>query len=52
MPSPIGYERVYAYLGDRPFNHDNWWDAFRAGRTVATNGPLLFMTVDGKLPGA
>jgi hypothetical protein len=29
-----------------------WFRAFRAGRTVATNGPLLGFTVEGKGPGA
>jgi hypothetical protein len=28
-----------------------WFRAFRAGRTVATNGPLLGFTVEGKGPG-
>jgi hypothetical protein len=30
----------------------SWLDALKAGRCVATNGPLLTLTVDGKEPGA
>mgnify|MGYP003663021063 CR=1 FL=1 len=30
---------------------DAWWDAAWAGHSVATNGPLLRPTINGKLPG-
>lgn len=30
---------------------DGWMDAVRRGRTFATSGPLLFVTVEGKDPG-
>jgi hypothetical protein len=49
-PSP-GDRRVYSH-GDR-FTYEAIIDGIRRGRTVATNGGALFltMTVDGRLPG-
>ncbi len=47
----IGEERVYVYLGDQPFNPDNWFEEFEKGRTFVTNGPMLEFEVDGALPG-
>jgi TolB protein len=46
-----GTARTYARL-DGPLTWRNWIEAVRAGRTVATNGPLLFAKVDGHEPGA
>ncbi len=28
-----------------------WWDGFKAGRVIVTNGPSLRVTANGKLPG-
>ena len=36
---------------DAPFSYDSWFKALKAGRSMATNGPMLFLTVDGKEPG-
>jgi len=45
----IGWMRTYAKLDpDRPFNYDNWARAVRAGRTVATIGPTMDLTVEGQ----
>jgi hypothetical protein len=50
---PVGRVRTYARLQpDQPFTYTNWIEAIRAGRTVATNGPLLTMTANGEDPGA
>ena len=49
-PGP-GASRTYAHL-DGPLSVDAWLAAIRARRTFATNGPLLFLTVDGELPGS
>ncbi len=46
-----GTARTYARL-DGPLTWRNWIEAVRAGRTVATNGPLLFAEVDGHEPGS
>jgi hypothetical protein len=50
LPNPVGYNRVYAYLGDR-FDYDAWWQAVRDGRTFVTNGPLLRVSASSQLPG-
>jgi len=46
-----GTARTYARL-EGPISWHGWIDAIRAGRTVATNGPLLFAQVDGQEPGS
>ena len=46
-----GSARTYARL-DGPLTWRRWIEAVRAGRTTATNGPLLFAEVDGREPGA
>ena len=45
-----GVVRSYVKI-DGPFSVDAWFDSFRAGRLYVTNGPLLEVTVDGRLPG-
>ena len=47
----LGYNRSYVYLGDR-YSDAEWLAGQRAGRNFVTNGPMLFVTVNGKLPGA
>jgi hypothetical protein len=49
--APLGHNRVYVRL-DEPFGYEAWFRALKAGRSFATNGPLLFLTVDGRDPGA
>ena len=46
-----GTARTYAKL-DGPLTWTAWIDAVRAGRTIATNGPLLFALVGGQEPGS
>ena len=48
--APLGYNRVYVKL-DGPFEYQRWFRALKAGRSFATNGPMLFLTVDGAEPG-
>ncbi|HKB37383.1 MAG TPA: CehA/McbA family metallohydrolase, partial [Gemmataceae bacterium] len=50
LPNPVGYNRVYVHT-DADFDESKWWDALRAGRCFVTNGPLLRVKADGKLPG-
>ncbi len=50
MPSPVGLERVYVHLG-KAFDYHEWFRALKAGRSFATNGPMLFLTVNGHEPG-
>ncbi len=42
--------RLYAYVSGE-FTYAKWIDAIRAGRAFATQGPLVFLRVDGNLPG-
>lgn len=52
LPNPVGQNRVYAYLGrDAGFDTAKFYDAVRKGRTFATNGPMLMLRVNGRLPG-
>jgi len=45
-----GGGRVYVLAGLR-FEYGAWLDAYRNGRSFASNGPVVKLEVDGKLPG-
>jgi hypothetical protein len=45
-----GGGKVYVKV-EPPLTYPKWVDGFKAGRTFASNGPLLFLKVDGKEPG-
>lgn len=47
-----GGQRVYVHTGRSEFDEREWIDGYRAGRTFATNGPLVDLSVGGELPGA
>ncbi|MCS7306843.1 MAG: hypothetical protein NZ602_17260 [Thermoguttaceae bacterium] len=49
-PNPLGYNRVYVHL-EGPPSWQAWWENFRQGRVLITNGPLLRPSVQGKPPG-
>ena len=51
MRNPIGYNRSYVHLGNK-FTPESWLEGQKAGRNFVTNGPMLFATVNGKLPGS
>ena len=46
----IGNARFYAYTGG-PLTFERYMAALQAGRTFVTTGPILFLTVNGKMPG-
>ena len=46
LANPLGYNRVYVQM-DR-FDYEGWFEMLRAGRSFATNGPMLFATVNGR----
>ncbi len=48
--NPLGYNRVYVHL-EGPPSWQSWWEHFRRGQVLVTNGPLLRPSVQGKLPG-
>ena len=49
-PSPLGFDRVYVHMKEK-FGYRPWFRALKAGRSFATNGPMLFLTVNGREPG-
>lgn len=49
-PNPVGYNRIYVHA-DGPLTYEKWFEGLRAGQVVVTNGPLLFPSVEGQLPG-
>jgi Tol biopolymer transport system component len=49
---PAGTVRTYAHLQVKPLSVDAWLDAVEEGNTFASNGPLLFVDVEGRLPGS
>lgn len=46
-----GGGRVYARLGGSRMKDKDWIKAYKRGRTFATNGPMLFLDVEGRGPG-
>jgi Tol biopolymer transport system component len=46
----IGANRTYAYLGPK-LDWNAWMDAVRRGRTFITNGPLVELRINNRLPG-
>jgi hypothetical protein len=46
----IGNARFYAYAGGA-LTFESYMAALKAGHTFATTGPVLFLTVNGKMPG-
>ncbi len=48
--TPIGETRFYTYVGD-DFTFDSWRASFHAGHTFVSNGPIIDLTVNGRIPG-
>jgi hypothetical protein len=51
LRGPVGTNRVYANLPAGPVNVDRWLAGLKAGRTFATNAPLLAFTLGQKSVG-
>ncbi len=49
LRNPVGYNRLYVRL-EEGFSYKGWFQGMKAGRAFATNGPILFLQVDGKTP--
>jgi hypothetical protein len=45
LKNPVGYNRLYVHLGRR-FSYDRWLRGMKVGMAFATNGPMLFFSVD------
>jgi hypothetical protein len=48
LHGPVGMARTYARTESGRLHHDEWLAALKAGRTFATNGPVLGLEIDGK----
>lgn len=46
-----GGQKVYVKTA-APLSYANWLEGYKAGRTFVSNGPLVWLEVDGKEPGA
>jgi hypothetical protein len=46
----IGNARFYVYSGG-PLSFDSYMQALKAGHTFVTTGPMLLLTVNGRMPG-
>ena len=51
LRGPIGLNRVYAEVPAGSLKLEPWLQSIKAGRTFATNGPLLRFELGGKTPG-
>jgi hypothetical protein len=50
--TPLGDHRTYVHLGAEPLTAGNVVRALAAGRGFVSRGPLLFLKVNGALPGS
>jgi hypothetical protein len=48
--STIGEVRTFVNTGDE-FSADKWFEGLKSGHTFVSNGPALFLEIDGNLPG-
>jgi len=48
LRGPVGLNRVYAEVKPGPLKIEPWLTAIKAGRTFATNGPLLRFSLGGQ----
>jgi hypothetical protein len=51
LPNPVGYNRMYVWVDKDEFNYDAWWESFKLGRVIVTNGPLIRPFAENRLPG-
>ena len=51
LRGPVGLNRVYVQ-SPLPLDRDRWYAALKAGKSFATNGPLLQLSLDERGPGS
>ena len=51
LRGPVGLNRVYAQVKPGPLKIEPWLEAIKAGKTFATNGPLINFELAGNYPG-
>jgi hypothetical protein len=49
-PNPVGHNRAYVQITE-DFSYASYFDAFKAGKSFVTNGPMLFLSVNDLGPG-
>jgi hypothetical protein len=47
----VGSVRTYVYTGARGLGMDAWFEGLRKGHAFVTTGPLVELTVNGRIPG-
>jgi len=47
----VGSARTYIYTGERGLDADAWFEGLRRGRAFVSTGPLVELTVNGRIPG-
>lgn len=47
----VGSARTYVYTGRRGLDAEAWKQGIRDGKAFVSTGPLLELTIDGKMPG-
>ena len=47
----VGSSRTYVYTGERGLDADAWFEGLRKGRAFVSTGPLVELTVNGRIPG-
>jgi TolB protein len=47
----VGSARTYIHTGERGLDADAWFEGLRKGRAFVTTGPLVELTVNGRMPG-
>lgn len=50
LNNPVGFNRLYVHLKE-DFSYKNWFLGMKAGRSFATNGPMLFFSINDREPG-
>jgi len=50
--NPVGYNRVYVWVEKDSLSYDAWWESYKAGAAVVTNGPLLQPRANSLKPGS
>jgi len=51
LSAVLGGARSYVDMKGLPFGYESWTRRLSRGRSFTTNGPLVFLRVDGKEPG-
>ena len=47
----VGSYRTYVYTGARGLTMDAWFEGLRKGKAFVSSGPLVELTVNGRIPG-